>query len=188
MSKRVINQIVARRMAMQDEEGGTLVEMATVFAFVYLPVFFGIVQLGIMLYTYNFVCLVSKQAARYASVRGDESCTISASFPNCNLSPTSTGNPLQAYVRGLGFAGVNTSNITVTATWWSANITNPGDGTYSYTDWNTQCTTTDLNGNVCNSPGDAVKVVVTYPYSLNIPFVPKMTVNLSSTAQMVVTL
>ena len=74
----------------------------------------------------------------------------------------------------------------MTTTWWSANVTNPGDGTYSYTDWNTQCTNTDLNGNACNSPGNAVRVVVTYPFRLGIPFVAARSITLTSTSQMVI--
>ena len=151
-------------------------------------------ELAIALYAYNFVCQAARQASRYASVRGVQSCTIASSFPDCNLSPSSGSNPsssdgsasLQTYVRNMAYPGIDTSQLTVAATWQSANITNPADGTFSYTDWNTQCTTTDLNGGPCNTPGDAVKVVVTYPFVVSVPFINNYSMNLRGTSQMVI--
>jgi TadE-like protein len=178
----------------RGEEGAALVEMTLVCFFVYLPMLFGIVQVSLALYTYNFICDAARQATRYASVRGVESCTISSTFPDCNLSPTTGVNPtssdgsasLRTHVQNVGYPGMDLSKLTMATTWWSANVTNPGDGTYSYTDWNTQCTTTDLNGNACNTPGNAVKVVVTYPYTIRIPFITGYTITLTSTSQMVI--
>jgi Flp pilus assembly protein TadG len=174
------------RRRIRGEEGATIVEMALLCALVYLPMLIGIFEVSYALYSYNFVCDAAREATRYASVRGVESCTIAPGFPDCNLSPSASGNPIQTYVQSLSYAGINSSGLTATATWWSANVTNPADGTYSYTDWNTACTTTDLNSNACNTPGNAVKVVVTYPFTLSIPFVASYTINLSSTSQMVI--
>jgi Flp pilus assembly protein TadG len=186
--------IVRHWRSIRGEEGSSLVEITLVCTFIYLPMLFGIIQVSIALYSYNFICDAARHATRYASVRGVESCTISSTFPDCNLSPTSGANPtstdgsasLQTYVRNMGYPGIDPSKLTATATWWSANVTNPADGTYSYTDWNTQCTSTDLNGNACNTPGNAVKVVVNYSYTMGIPFVKNFTMNLSSTSQMVI--
>jgi Flp pilus assembly protein TadG len=168
------------------EEGTTLVEWGLVCAFVLLPILFGIFQFAFALYSYSFVSDAARKATRYAVVRGVESCAIAtAAFPDCNLSPTSSGNPLQTLVRNMGYPGLNPNNITVTTTWWSENVVNPGTGAYSTADWNTQCTSTDLNGNVCNTPGDAVRVVVTYAFPFGIPFFGK-NLNLSSTSQMMI--
>jgi Flp pilus assembly protein TadG len=185
---------MGRLRDMRGEEGASLLELALVFAFVYIPMLIGLMELAIALYAYNFVSHAARQATRYASVRGAQSCAIASNFPDCNLSPSSGSNPsssdgsasLQTYIRNMGYPGIDTSQLTVTATWQSANITNPGDGTFSYTDWNTQCTTTDLNGNVCNTPGNAVKVVVSYPYTVAVPFIKNYSLNLSGTSQMVI--
>ena len=176
------------------EEGATLVEMALICAFVVIPMLFGIIEVSLALYSYNFVTDAAREATRYAVVRGPQTCVIAPTFPDCNLSPAGSTNPtsgsgsttLQTYVQNLGYPGINPSNLTVTATWWSANVVNPGTGAFSTTDWNTQCTTTDLNGNACNSIGNAVRVVVTYAFPLNIPFWRNVTVNLTSTAQMTI--
>ena len=169
-------------------------EMALVCAFVVIPMLFGIIEVSLALYSYNFVTDAAREATRYAIVRGPESCTIAPTFPDCNLSPAGSTNPtsgsgsttLQTYVQNLGYPGINSSNLTVTATWWSANVVSPGTGAFSTTDWDTQCTTTDLNGNACNSIGNAARVVVTYAFPLNIPFWRNVTVNLSSTSQMTI--
>jgi Flp pilus assembly protein TadG len=182
------------RRSVRGEEGASLVEMTLVCSFVYLPMLFGIIEVSLALYSYNFICDAARRATRYAVVRGVQSCAISSTFPDCNLGPATSSNPtstdgsaaLQTFVRNTGYPGIDPNKLTVTVTWWSANVTNPADGTYSYTDWNTQCTSTDLNGNACNTPGNAVKVVVNYPYTLGIPFMKSYSMNLGSTSQMVI--
>jgi hypothetical protein len=55
------------------------------------------------------------------------------------------------------------------------------------TTWTTSCTgATDLNGNACNAPGNAVKVVVNYAFPLSIPYWRITVLNVSSTSQMVI--
>jgi hypothetical protein len=39
---------------------------------------------------------------------------------------------------------------------------------------------------ICNSPGNLVKVVVTYPMAFHIPFYKSVSLNLNSTSQMVI--
>ena len=177
------------------ESGSMLVEMALVTAFVYVPMLFFIFQISYGIYAYNFVSLMSREATRYASVRGGYSCIVASGFPNCNLSPNSASNPtstngatsLQTWVRSQTFTGLNSNNITVNATWWSASV-GPGAGAYSTTNWNSQCTTTDLNGNACNTAGNAVQVTITYAFPLNVPFWRNTTLNLSSTSRMIINL
>ena len=172
------------------EEGNSLVEMALVSCFIFLPMLIGIFEISLAVYAYNFVSNSARQATRYAAVRGAPSCVISSTFPDCNLGPSGGANPttasgsaaLQAYVRGLSYPGINPNNITVTATWWSANTT-PG-ATFSTTAWDVQCTTTDLNGAACNSPRDAVKVKV--DYNVPLPFWKSRYLTVSSTSQMII--
>lgn len=180
-----------------NESGGSLVEMALVSALVYLPMLFAIFEFSFAIYGYTFVSNAARNATRYASVRGVDSCTIALpqNFPNCNLGPSGGSNPttasgsaaLQTYVQSLAFPGINTNNITVTANWWSATTTNPGTGAYSTTNWNTQCTTTDSLGNACNTPGDAVQVNVQYTLPLAIPFWRgSRNITVSSTSEMII--
>jgi Flp pilus assembly protein TadG len=155
------------------ETGSTLVEVALSSA-VLLSLIFGIMQVCLALYTYTFISEASREATRYAVVRGSSSCTVAPTFPNCNLNPTSAGNPLQAYVTGFGYPGLNASNLTVTASWWSPS--GPPGNT-----WTTACTVS-----TCNAVGNAVSVQVTYAFPLSIPFWKNATVNLSSTSQMMI--
>jgi Flp pilus assembly protein TadG len=162
----------------KSDQGGSLVEMALVCAFVYMPMLFGIFQVSYGVYVYNYVCSMSNMAARYAAVRGSFSCGAGTNFVDCNLNPAGSSNPansaggaltLQNFVTKLSFAGVDPSRVTVTPTWYSESFSSSGGG-YSVANWNTACTSTDTNGSACNTPGDAVEVVVTYNFPLNIPF------------------
>jgi len=49
-------------------------------------------------------------------VRGSTSCTNTPNLVNCNASPDTIGN----YVKGLGYAGINPANMTVTTTYLTA--------------------------------------------------------------------
>ena len=101
-----------------DAEGATLVEMA-LSASVLFVILFGIIEVCMGLYSYNLVSEAARQATRYAAVRGTNSCTYATkTFPDCNLNPTTAGNAIQTYVRGLGFP--YSSQMNATATWWTA--------------------------------------------------------------------
>ena len=145
------------------EEGSNIVEMALVSS-VLLAVLFGIVELSLALYTYNYVSDAAREGTRYAIVRGS-SCSI---LTNCGV----TSAQIQTYVQNLGYPGMNAANTTVNTTWFSPSTTTP-------VTW-TAC------GSTCNAPGDAVQVKVTYSFKLSIPFVPNSTLNLHSTSLMVI--
>ena len=182
----------------EREQGASLVEFA-VASTVLFSMLFAIIEMGMALYCYTFVNEAAREAARYASVRGQNSCTTdSVSDSNCNLGPTAVGSsqntyttqPLQTYVQGLTIPFA--SSTTVTATWWSP--TTSGGNTV----WTNQCTTQVDNltnptnsllggGNTqCNYPGHAVQVVVTYPFSIAMPFLPANTLLIKSTSEMVI--
>ncbi|HLY42544.1 MAG TPA: TadE family protein [Terracidiphilus sp.] len=166
-----------RNARLLAEEANTVVEMA-ITTLVLFSLIFGIIEMCMCLYAYNFTAEAARQATRYAIVRGSLSCQVNASFKDCNLGPATAGNPLQTYVQGLGFPYA--SQMTVTPTWWSPSGS-PGNT------WTTACTTaTDANGNACNQPGNAVKVVVTYAFPLAIPLVGVHSITLSSTSEMMV--
>lgn len=178
----------------RGEEGGSLVEMALVSALVYLPMLFGIFEVSFGLFAYNFVCNASRQASRYASVRGNPSCLIAPSFVDSCLGPSGSKNPdsvsgsttLQNYVSNLGYGGfgIDQSRLTVTATWLASSI-GSGPGGTSKTTWVACPTGGDSAGNLqCNSPGDAVQVVVRYNFPL--PFWSSGSINFQSSSMMVI--
>lgn len=179
----------------KSEQGGSLVEMALVCAFVYLPMLFGVFEVSYGVYVYNYVCSMSNMAARYASVRGSFSCGAGTNFVDCNLNPNGSSNPtstsgattLQNYVLSMGFIG-DRNQITVTPTWYDETFSSSGGG-YSIANWDTPCDTStwlDANGSACNTPGDAVEVVVTYNYRLSIPFWGAKTLPISAKSKMMI--
>ena len=157
---------------MHREEGAALVETAISLA-VFLAVLFGLIALGYALYSYNYVSDAARVATRYAIVRGAGSCSIAKTFPNCDLY---TSGPLQTYIQqSTAYPGINMNNMTLTATWLMQ-----GTDANGYTTW-VACTET-----ICNTPGHAVNVVVSYQFPLNIPFWKNANLTVSSTSQMVI--
>ncbi len=170
------------------EDGNSMVEMALVSAFIYLPMLFGIFQVSYGLYVYNYVCNVAHQATRYAAVRGVNSCVIQSDFVDCNMSPGGStnpspgaGTPLQRYVQSYGYAGINPANLTVTATWYSR--TNDNSSGFSVAQWDTACTASTG----CNAIGNAVQVAVVYQFPLNIPFWKKQSLPITGVSMQMIT-
>ena len=136
--------------AVRVETGANLVE----FAFASIIVFtliFSVIAICLALYTYNVVAEAAREGSRYAMVRGS-ACN---SFANC---PNVTSGQIQTYVQGVGFPGIDSSSLTVAATWPDGN----------------------------KNPGSRVAVTVSYNFPLSIPFVPSRTLAMSSTSQMVI--
>ena len=174
------------------EDGNSLVEMALISCFVFLPMLIGIFEVSYGMYAYTYVSSAARQATRYAAVRGAESCVIAPGFPNCNLSPSGGSYPttasgsaaLLSYVQSLQYPGLYAGNVGVTATWLSADTSTGTAPAFSTTVWDTPCSATDLNGASCNSVGDAVQVTVTY--KLNMPVWKTAAFTVSSTSQMMI--
>ncbi len=156
-----------------DDSGAALVEMA-LSCVVMIAIFFGVFEFGLASYTYHYVSDAAREGARYAMVRGSTSCTNTPNLSACNA----TATQISDYVKNLGYPGINaTANMTVTVTWLAATTVTGGSNTT--TTW-AACTGT------CNLPGNMVNVVVTYAFPLAIPFSTSNTINVTSTAAMVV--
>ena len=139
-------------------EGQTLVETALSLSILFAMVF-GIIQVGLALYTYDFVAESAREGSRYAMVRGS-SCTSP-----CTVA---TSSSVQSYVQSLGYPGLNSSNLTVTTTWPDTGAT---------------CTPSVTP---CNNPGNNVKVKAKYVFPWNIPFVPSGSITMTSTSEVVI--
>ena len=162
------------RRVRRGQSGSALVEFALSGA-ILITMLFGVIEFGYALYTYQYVNEVARELTRYAIVRGS-ACSSSSSMPNCGF--TDTGATLQTYAQSIyGYPGINTNNLTVATTWYSP-VKN-SDGTIK--SWSA-CG----SGSGCNKPGYMVQVTVTYPFVLNIPFVPQRTMSVSSNSFMVI--
>lgn len=161
------NQICKRSFA--SEQGTTLVELALSCTLLF-SMLFGLMEMSLGLYTYNAVSNAARQGSRWAIVRGSTSCTNTPNLTDCNA----TQAEIQSYVASLGYLNISSSDVSVS--WLSATTS----GNPATTTW-TACST-----GTCNAPGNEVQVTVTYPFPLNIPFVPKSTLNLTSSSTLVI--
>ena len=128
---------------------------------------FGIMEACLGVYTYHVMSEASREATRYAIVRGSTYTTNCTAPPNDPTCVAQVGD-ITTYVQNLNFPGINPSKMTVSSTWLKS------DGT--------ACGTT----NSCKVPGNQVKVLITYNFPLSIPFVPVNTWTMTSTSQMVI--
>ena len=142
----------------RNSEGATLVETAVSLTILFTMVF-GLIELGLALYSYNFVSESAREGSRYAMVRGS-SCA----------SPciTATAASVQTYVQNLRYPGLNPSNLTVTTTW-------PDTGA--------SCTPSVTP---CNNPGNNVMVTVAYAFPWSVPFLRSATLTMTSTSEVII--
>ncbi|WP_348262790.1 pilus assembly protein [Telmatobacter sp. DSM 110680] len=149
------------------DQGSALVEMALVSSLL-LAMLFGIFQVSIALYAYNYVNDAAREGARWAIVRGSQCSTNTPNLDHCGASSAD----IQTYVRSLGFP--YSGSLTASATWCTATTTS------GVTTWSAQpCSGT-------KDPGNMVSVAVSLSYPLNIPFIKQIPLTLSSTSNMVV--
>jgi Flp pilus assembly protein TadG len=143
----------------RDERGDATVEFALGASLLFMVVV-GIMAMAFALYSYNVVSESAREGTRYAIVRGAKCTSFGTACP-------ATAANIQTYVQNL-FPGINPNKLTSVTTWSS---TSGGACSPSAS---------------CNNPGNQVTVTVNYQFPLVIPFVPKRTLSMSSTAEMVI--
>lgn len=155
---------------LRSDAGSTLVETAISISLL-LTLLIGIIEGCLMVYTYHFISNAAREGTRYAIVHG----ATWAQPPWNNAIPclaysdsgcTATTTNIQDYVASLTFPGIDTSDITVTPTWYDT----PGGS----------------SGPTNNAYGDYVQVQVQYNFPVSIPFIPKSSLTMSSTSMMVI--
>jgi len=160
--------VIRKLHCLGREEGSSLVEFALA-SMVFLAMLIGCFEATLGLYTYHSLSEAARKATRYAMVRGSTSCTNTPNLSNCNA----TVAQIQAYVLSLGLPGMSSSNITITPTWCAVTAGPPA-------------TWAACSSGTSNAPGNLVNVVAVYQFPLHVPFLPKRTIPLSSTSQMVI--
>jgi Flp pilus assembly protein TadG len=140
----------------EESERGTNLVEYALVLTLLLTTLFGLIDFGRALYAYHFVSDAAREGTRYAVVRGS-SCTS----PGC---PASSGD-IEDYLEKVP-AGIDANQLTVTTTW------NPNGST--------NCTV------ISNAPGCVVEVQVSYNFKFMLPFLPKSTVVMQSSSQMVI--
>lgn len=156
----------ARKCRLRSESGGTLVETALSMTLL-LTLLFGIIEVGLMLYSYHFISNAAREGTRYAIVRGSSWGTTCSAYTSSGCTATTT--QIQQYVLNLGFPGIDPNKLFVTPT---SSLTVGGSTCSSFTS--------------CNAASNVVQVKVTYNFPFSVPFVPSQTISMSSTSQMVI--
>jgi len=167
--QRKLVRINFRRVA--GEEGATLVEFALASMFL-ISLLFGTIQSALAVYTYNFVGEAARDATRYALVRGNQCSVVAGTGFNCKADNAA----ITSYVQSISYPGIKSSNLSTETHWYTAS--KPPQTIWTYCDTDTPT--------ACASPGSAVQVTVTYPFGLNVPFVSPVTINMKSSARMVI--
>jgi Flp pilus assembly protein TadG len=165
----------ARQRSAHDESGAAILEMALSVG-ILLTFIFGIMEVCLAAYTYHFLSEASREATRYAIVRGatysPTQCPATPTYATCVAQGGSNTGDIATYVQNLNFPGIDPAKMTVNSTWLTgAGTTTP-----------TVCGTADS----CKVPGNQVRVTITYNFPLSVPFVPISTWTMTSTSQMVI--
>ena len=147
-----------------DDTGASLLEFAVSASVLFLALF-GIIEMCMALYVYDYISDAARVGTRYAIVRGS-GCTV---VTPCNA----TQAQIQTYLRGMPYPLMNPGSLTATVTWYRSNAAIPAV-------W-TSCGATQ-----CDAPQNQVQVTVSYPFLLQIPYFPSGTINIHSTSQMVI--
>jgi Flp pilus assembly protein TadG len=152
------------------EKGTTLIEFA-----IAVPVLFmlllGFCQICLAIYSNFCVNETARETARWASVRGSNSCADAPQMTDCDA----TADAIASHAKEIGYPGIKSTSLSVSTTWLQASSTTP-------------VTWSACSGSheICDAPGNAVQIVVSYPFLFQIPFSNANIFNFSSTAQMVI--
>jgi|SRR5579862_4451921 len=169
---RILKGATRRQLSkLAGEEGATIIEFAYA-SMAMMTLLFGILEACLALYSYDFTSESARDGARYMIVRGAK---CSASGFGCGAG----NSDVQTFLRAENFPALNMNNLTTHTYWYTAAAAPPN------MTWSTLCST-DTYSATCAVQGNAVKVVVTYPFTMNIPFMPPLTVSMSNSAQMVI--
>jgi len=171
----------SRKAIKRQQRGASLVEYALMLI-IFLSLMFGIGAFGHALFAYQAVNHLAKSGARWAAVNGytcpdDSSCNGTAGMNNGRAS----AGDIQTYVTSLLPSSMQASKLTVTPT-WVAPVGSPPVCTVAVPN-----PTGGANiGPYNNYPGCTVQVQVQYSYDFIFPLMPPQTVNMSSTAQLII--
>jgi Flp pilus assembly protein TadG len=143
-----------------SQRGSSLIEYGVVLV-VMMTMIFGLIDFGRAMYAYHFVSNAAREGTRYAMVRGS---TCNSNLSGC---PVQSSSDVLAYLQNVP-AGIDPSQLSVNATW------NPNNSP--------SCPVSES----IYSPGCVVEVQVSYNFSFLLPFVPRNTVVMQSSSQMVI--
>ena len=177
------------RARLSPENGQTLVEFAISLG-IFLAVTIGIIILCLALFTYEYVDFAAREASRWAAVRGSDCYLSTQSMPGCSSLSGASPTDIQNYVQNLNFPLIDPAKLAnnVNVSWLSLTYATNSTTGNVYATWTACDPTNPPTGTVCNQPGNAVKVSVSYPFNLgiSIPFVGSFTPTVTGISQTVI--
>jgi Flp pilus assembly protein TadG len=142
----------------QSECGSSLIEFALSFS-AFMAFVFTLMELCLAFYTYGMISESAREATRYAIVHG------STCHTSLNAACAADGPTVSAYAKAVGLPNVGGGTLNVTTTFLADGATVP-DGS--------------------NVPGHRVHVDITYVFPIRLPFVPRKSLSLDSSSEMVI--
>ncbi len=168
--KRFFRRLIPLRRRFTSETGSALIEFALSVPILFM-LLIGFCQVCVAIYSNFCITEMARDTARWASVRGSNSCADAPGMDSCDA----TAADIQAEARKVAYPGIDTSKISVSTAWLQA------DSTDSVT-WSA-CT---QGSAICNAPGNAVQVTLSYPFPIDIPMASSENLNFSATSQIVI--
>ena len=103
-------------MTVKRSERGSSIPETAIIMMALMLFMFGVVDCGRALYTYSAVANLARQGARWAIVRGSQSCTNSNNqLSGCNAS----SSDVVSYVQSIVGPAIDNTNVHVTPVWTS---------------------------------------------------------------------
>jgi Flp pilus assembly protein TadG len=167
--------------------GTSLVEYAIV-VILFFTLLFGISGFGHALFVYHHLDHVTKEATRYASVRGSTCATDNTTGGSCKASNSASGiagpttaADITAYIASITPSSIDSSQFTVT-------VCGVQGGTVCADSTAPACLTGQTPDlfKAINYPSCIASVRVQYTYNFIFPLVGTVPINMSSTSQMVI--
>jgi Flp pilus assembly protein TadG len=149
------------------ERGTAVVETAIVMAAALMLLFF-IIDFGRMLFTYETLANATRQAARWAIVRG-AGCASSGESGEADCPATQAEIQTYLQTESLGQFITDPTSITVTPTWSNTSSTCTG-----YT-----------NSTTAAGAGCLITVTSSYPFNFIVPWLSHATITMTSTSEMI---
>jgi Flp pilus assembly protein TadG len=168
----------------KGELGASLVEYAFVLI-VFLTLIFAVNGFGHALFVYHHLDHVTREATRYASVRG-YNCDKGETVPSCQASNSASGiagptteADVTAYVASITPPSIDSSKFTVT-------ICGVKLGTVCSASTAPACKGGDPLFKAINYPSCTTSVQVQYTYKFIFPLIGTIPINMSSTSEMTI--
>ena len=150
--------------------------------FLLLTMMLGITEFSRAVHAYHFVSNASREATRYAAVRGSTCTNDGSCWNDGNCTDIATQSCLGSYVNSIAPSGIDTSSngcsgsaCLSTGVTWPVVTTSPD-----------VCSGSNGVTKDPKYPGCTVEVQVSYNFQFLFPFVSKNGLTLSSTSQMII--